>query len=109
MKCGKYGFFDRVSGKFRGFGKTLKHKGNKILIGQTYNPKILIAKNFSKGRDTKMDKKILITFPCSLGELLDKAKQAVDNDRIDSCEICTCGYDGDGDAIFVAQDYKKEV
>lgn len=56
-----------------------------------------------------MDKKILITFPCSLGELLDKAKQAVDNDRIDRCEICTCGYDGDGDAIFVTHDYKKEV
>ena len=51
-----------------------------------------------------MEHKLLITFPCKVGELLDKIQSAV-ADELDKHEICTAGYDGDGDAIFVTQDY----
>lgn len=52
-----------------------------------------------------MNKTILITFPCTLGELYNSVKSAIENDKMDKCEICTCGYDGNGDVIFVTQDY----
>ena len=58
-----------------------------------------------------MDKTTLITFPCTLGELYNSVKSSIENDKLDKYEICTCGYDGNGDAIFVTQDYsssKKE-
>ena len=51
-----------------------------------------------------MEKKLLITFPCTVGELLDKIQSAV-ADGLDKHEICMARYDGDGDAIFVTQDY----
>lgn len=51
-----------------------------------------------------MEHKLLITFPCTAGQLLDKIQSAV-ADGLDKHEICTAGYDGDGDAIFVTQDY----
>ena len=51
-----------------------------------------------------MEHKLLITFPCTAGQLLDKIQSAV-ADGLDTHEICTAGYDGNGDAIFVTQDY----
>ena len=51
-----------------------------------------------------MEKKLLITFPCKVGELLDKIQSAV-ADGLDKHEICTCGYDGNGDCVFITQDY----
>ena len=48
--------------------------------------------------------RILITFPCKVGELLDRLNSVV-SDGIDKDEICTAGYDLDGDCIFVTQDY----
>ena len=55
-----------------------------------------------------MDKTILITFPCSLGELFNKVKSAIEREDMDKFEICTCGYDGNGDALFVTQDYSSK-
>lgn len=54
-----------------------------------------------------MDKTILITLPCTLGELYSSVKSAIENDKMDKCEICTCGYDGCGDAIFITHDYSS--
>ena len=51
-----------------------------------------------------MEHKLLITFPCTAGQLLDKIQSAV-ADGLDKHEICTARYYGDGDAIFVTQDY----
>ena len=55
-------------------------------------------------RNVDMERKILITFPCTAGQLLDKIQAAVAN-GLDKHEICTAGYDGNGDCIFVTQDY----
>lgn len=54
-----------------------------------------------------MDKSILITFSCTLGELYNTIKSAIENDKMDKCEICTSGYDGNGDAIFITHDYSS--
>lgn len=54
-----------------------------------------------------MDKTILITFPCKLGELFNAVKSAIEEKNVDKDEICTCGYDGDGDSIFITGDYNK--
>ena len=55
-----------------------------------------------------MNKTILITFLYTLGELYNSVKSAIENDKMDKYEICTCGYDGNGDAIFVTQDYSSK-
>lgn len=55
-----------------------------------------------------MGKMIFITFPCTLGELYNSVKSAIENGKMDKCEICTCGYDGNGDAIFITQDYSSK-
>lgn len=54
-----------------------------------------------------MDKSILITFPCTLGQLYNTIKSAIESGKIDRYEICTCGYDGNRDAIFVTNDYSS--
>ena len=50
-----------------------------------------------------MNKKLLITLPCSIRQL--KAKL----DNFDGCDVVVCNYDGDGDSLYVIPVEEEEI